>query len=183
MDTRGVTQSHNYAAGDIAARDINKTVIQHSPSSALREMADKFKLECESDKHLSSFIDRLEHFLTEASEIPSRDLATKLQAGARGDLVESALQLKEQFTKKLLKYQFSEQAQQIFAHVLSKIHAFYAYRVVPLAKSPRAEVDALIYNELLVPLYDEVGGCKLIDLTDLQGMVYFLGGNCHIKWD
>jgi hypothetical protein len=42
----------------------------------------------------------------------------------------------------------------------------------------------MIYTELLVPIYDEVGSSELdLDLNDLRGMMYFLGGNCHVAWD
>jgi len=108
-----------------------------------------------------------------------------LRAGNRSDLELEALQLKERFSKKLARLQFSEQAQEIFAHVLSKIHAFFSLRVRPklLHGASRYEIDQLIYEELLVPIHNEIAGCNLIDLVDLQGMMYFLAGNCHISWD
>jgi hypothetical protein len=185
MSNSHITQSHNYTSGDIAGNNITKTIYQQSSPSALRELAQKFRLESEQDAQLSSFIARLQHFMSEAPGAPSRDLSTKLEAAGRMDLVPEALLLKEQFTKKLLRLQFSEQAVEIFAHVLSKIHAFFVYKVRPkhLAGASRDQIDELIYNDLLTAVYDEVGSCKLIDLTDLQGMVYFLGGNCHIRWD
>lgn len=185
MSGSTTNQSHNLAAGDIAGGDINKTIILASHPSALRQLAEKFKLESESDKKLSDFIECLKHFIAVAPESPARQLEEKLDAGNRKDLIPSALLLKERFAKKLARHQFSEQAQDIFAHILSKIHAFFVYKVQPLQAegASRSTVDNLIYQELLIPTYDEVGACKLIDISDLQGMIYFLGGNCHIKWD
>jgi len=82
--------------------------------------------------------------------------------------------------------QFSQQAQEIFVQVLGKIHTFFHYHVRPkqLAGVQRYEIDELIYTELIVKVHDEVGSCALgIDMTDVQGMVYYLAGNCHISWD
>jgi hypothetical protein len=180
------TISGSSAGGDIAGGDITKTTVYQGPRSALREMTERFRLECAADKHLSCFIERLQHFVAAAPESPSRDLETKLRDGGRPDLVRDALLLKERFAKKLLRLQFSEQAQEIFAHVLSKIHAFFTLRVHPRsgANVARPQIDDLIYQELLAPLYDEIGNSELgLDLLDLQGMVYYLGGNCHIRWD
>lgn len=181
------TVSGSSAAGDIAGRDIvHNEIFQATQRSALREIAEKLRLQVESDQHLKTFIDELQHFISKAPDVPSRDLETKLHAASRGDVVPQALALKERFTKKLVRLQFSAQAQELFAHVLSRIHAFFTYRVQPKASEhvPRSQIDEMIYKDLLEPIYNEIGSCEAgIDLADLQGMMYFLGGNCHIRWD
>lgn len=178
--------ANSTAGRDIAGGDIHHTNVYHTPRSALRELADKLRLEAERDKDLSSFIEQLQHYVSLAPEVPTRDLERKLQDAGRSDLVLEALALKERFAKKLIRLQFSERAQEMFAHLLSKIHTFFTLRVRPMVKEgvPRSRIDESIYNELLSPIYDDVGNCELgIDLADLQGMIYFLGGNCHIRWD
>jgi hypothetical protein len=180
-----VNQTENTVAGDMAGGNINKTVYNFQPTP-LRELADKFRLECSHDQHLSEFIQNLKHYIDVAPQSPSRDLEAKLIAGGREDLLNPALLSKERFTKKLLKMQFSQQAQEIFAHTLGKIHTFFIYNVKPkmMAGMPRHEVDSIIYSELLEKIYNDIGSCPLdIDMTDIQGMVYFLAGNCHISWD
>jgi hypothetical protein len=180
-----INQTGNVVGGDLAGRDILKISLHSSVPSPLRLLAEQFRMECAEDARLSTFIERLQHFLVEAPSAPARDLSTKLEDADRSDQIAEGLRLKEQFTKKLTKLQFSPQAQEIFAHVLSKIYTFFVYKIRPrlMEGATRAQIDDLTYTELLVPLYEEVGNCKFIDLTDLQGMTYFLAGNCHISWD
>lgn len=176
----------NQIAGDFAGRDVNTTYQIQSPPSAIREMAQKFRKECAEDERLAHFVEQLQHFINRAANEPTRDLEAKLIAGGRGDMVVEAIELKEHFAKKLTRLQFSEQAQEIFAHILSKIHAYFTMNVKPhlLEGAPRSQIDAKIYSELLSPLHDDLGSSPLgIDMRDLQGMLYFLAGNCHIKWD
>jgi len=70
-----VTQSENTAGRDIAAGAIHNTTYNYQPS-ALRELADKFRIEADSDKHLSAFIENLQHFISIVPQSPSRDLQT-----------------------------------------------------------------------------------------------------------
>lgn len=185
MPDNPVKQTKNVVFGDMAGGDIHKSTIYQPPESGLQQLAKRFRMQCAEDERLSAFIERLQHFAATAPNRPSRNLEAKLDDSGRSDLIPSALALKELFTKKLAKLQFSPHAQEIFAHILSRIHAFFDFKVRPrLAEgATRAEIDELTYNDLLLPIYNEVVVCKLIDLADLQGMTYFLAGNCHISWD
>ena len=184
MAPRPSRQERNLAGRDIAGRDITHNHSYNlNPASTLRELATELRLAADHETQ-HAFIDRLQHFTEPISEGPGRDLAKKLEAASRADLLDHALEWKEQFYKKLLRLQFSRQAQELFVHILSKIHTFFMLRVRPRvrAHAPRTEVDALIY-ELITELYSEVGNSELdITMTDLEGMVYFLAGNCHIDW-
>ena len=178
-------QEQNVAGGDIAGGDIVHHHSHHSkPASTLRELASKLRLQAEGDE-LNGFIAQLQHFTKPPAYGPNKDLEYKLHAASRDDLLGDALEWKEQFYKKLLSLQFSQQAQELFVHILSKIHTFFAYKIRPkvLVGASRAEIDDLIYT-LIEELYGEVGDSELdITMTDLQGMVYFLAGNCHIDWN
>ena len=179
-----VNQDQNVAAGHIAGRDIHQhTTYAANPPSTLRELAARLRIESEEEPH-PGFIDELKHFAESRSDQPGRNLEQKLEDGSRTDLLADAVVWKEQFAKKLLRLQFSEQAQELFAHILSKIHTFFVYQVRPkvLEDTARSEVDTLIYG-LINELYEEVGTSELdLTMNDLQGMVYFLAGNCHIDW-
>ena len=171
-------------AGDLAGRDITH---HHSynphPKSPLRELAEQLRIDSDEDSQ-QGFIKRLQHFAEPPSHAPNRDLEQKLEDASRTDVLFDALKWKEQFSKKLLRLQFSLQAQELFVHILSKIHTFFIYKVRPrvIDAAPRTEIDGLIY-QLILELYQEVGDSELdMTMTDLQGMVYFLAGNCHIDW-
>ena len=177
-------QERNVTGRDMAGRDINYYGPKPSPPSTLRELA--LSLQLEGHKRAQpGFIAQLQHFAEPPSDRPSRDLEQKLRDSARDDLLVDALAWKEQFSKKLSRLQFSEQAQELFTHILSKIHTFFVLHVRPrvLAGAERTEIDNLIY-QLISELYGEVGiGDLDITMTDLQGMIYFLAGNCHIDWE
>ena len=184
MQSNSPHQDGNVAGRDIAGRDITyqQSYILNPPST-LRELAIKLRLNHE-DEAQQDFISQLKHYTKPHTHGPTRDLERKLLDGSRTDILFDALQWKEQFSKKLLRLQFSLQAQELFAHILSKIHTFFALNVRPrvIEGATRTEVDGLIYT-LVKELYEEVGYSELeITMTDIHGMVYFLAGNCHIDW-
>ena len=185
MQPQTPNQAGNIAGGDIAGGDITHKYSYHvNPPSTLRELAAKLRLEDEKETQ-PGFISRLQHYTKPPSHGPTRDLEHKLEDASRTDLLIAGLQWKEQFSKKLLRLQFSLQAQELFVHILSKINTFFALNVRPrvIAGASRTEIDGLVYV-LLTELYEEVGNSELdITMTDLQGMVYFLAGNCHIDWN
>lgn len=185
MQPKSPHQESNVAGGDIAGRDIiHQNSYNLKPPSTLRELAAKLRLQDESEAQ-SVFVSQLQHYAQPLSPSPTRDLEQKLQAAKRTDLLFDGLRWKEQFAKKLTRLQFSLHAQELFVHILSKIHTYFVLNVRPktIEGAPRSEVDALVY-QLICELYEEVGNSELgLTMTDLHGMVYFLAGNCHIDWN
>ena len=184
MQSKPPNQEGNIAGGDLAGRDITHQYSYNlSPPSTLRELAAKLRLE-DAGEAQPGFISQLQHYTKPPSHGLTKDLEQKLQDASRTDLLITGLQWKEQFSKKLLKLQFSLHAQELFVHILSKIHTFFVLNIRPrvLEGASRTEVDSLIYT-LIKELYAEVGNSELdITMTDLHGMVYFLAGNCHLDW-
>ncbi len=184
VKTKSSTQEGNIAGRDIAGGDITHEHRYNTrPPSTLRELAEKLRLDTDAEAQ-QDFISQLQHYAEPTSNKPSRNLQQKLQDASRVDLLSDALKWKEQFSKKLLKLQFSLQAQNLFVHILSKIHTYFSLKIRPkvIVGAPRAEIDDLVY-ELILELYGEVGNSELdLTMNDLQGMVYFLAGNCHIDW-
>ena len=182
MASKSPSQEGNVAGGDIVGGNV--THYHSNAPSTLRELATKLNLDGDKSAQ-KGFIAELEQFSQPIARVPNRNLEQKLEDSLRTDLLFDALEWKEQFSKKLIKFQFSLQAQELFVHILSKIHTFFLLEVRPRALSgaKRTEIDHLIYG-LVTELYDEVGDSELrLTMTDLQGMVYFLAGNCHIDWD
>lgn len=184
MHPKSPNQERNVAGRDIAGRDIvRQDSYTLTPPSTLRELAAKLRLQDESESQ-SAFISQLQHYTKQPSLGPTRNLEQKLNAADRIDVLVDGLRWKEQFSKKLTRLQFSLHAQELFVHILSKIHTYFVLNVRPrvIEGAPRSEVDALVY-ELIRELYEEVGNSELdLTMNDLHGMVYFLAGNCHIDW-
>ncbi len=185
MRSKSPQQERNVAGRDIAARDIiHQNRYNLDPPSTIRELAAKLQLTEDEAEGQSTFISQLEHYTRPPSIELTRDLAQKLKDSARTDVLQDGLEWKEQFYKKLVKLQFSIQAQELFVHMLSKIHTYFILNIRPriLDGASRTEIDSFVYT-LVEELYEDVGNSELnVTMTEIHGMVYFLAGNCYIDW-
>jgi hypothetical protein len=92
---------------------------------------------------------------------------------------------KEQAAKMVMRQQSSRVAQRIYTILLDELHTNYMLVVTPVieAGGDRVVVDAAI-NGILHNICSMLGENFLeISVKDLLGLLYFLGGNCHIRWD
>lgn len=178
-------QIGNVVTGDNAGRDLHKVEHHHHhATSSLRQIAERYREAHRDDVVFEGFIERLQHFMADVTSGEFLGLDAKLRAGRRASYIPSAIQLKEEFTKKLYKHQFSEHAQDVFAHILAHIHVSFLNKVRPKIAAGFAihEVDEIVHG-LVADVYDQVGSSPLnITMTEVQGMLYFLTGNCHIEW-
>ncbi|CUY37404.1 MULTISPECIES: ABC-three component system protein [Serratia] len=161
---------HNY--GD---KGVNKELLS---------LYEKLKRDGCGDKS-TDFCEELNHYLSAQTEIDVRGLDAKLSESNRLDLLLLAKQMKQRATKAIMRRQTSKTAQRIFVIILDQIHFDFIMKVTPLIQDDkeRGVVDEeirLIINELYSSL-----GENLLELTakDLLGLLFFLGGNCHIRWD
>ena len=180
-----VHQEKNTAGGGIAARDIVNVNLPET-RSPLKVMAEDYRHEVDRDNNHQEFIDELQNYMQRIISPKQRNLEQKLLAAKRDDLVITAKHLKEQFTKKLYKHTFSPTAQNIFVHILAKINSCFRLKIKPLIyeeHSPRS-IDEAIYKEIVENIYSEVGNSELsINMDDIQGMLFYLTGNCYIEWN
>lgn len=131
------------------------------------------------------FCDKLKHYLATDTNPDIRDLETKLTESDRAELIYFATDLKEKAFKAIMKCQSSKTAQEIYALILDKIHTDFMLKITPLIQcdEDRVLVDDKI--SLVLENISEMLGDNLLDLSekDLLGLLYFLGGNCHVRWD
>lgn len=184
-----IHQDGNQALGDVVGRD--KTEITNinqfgtpAPSSHLAQLLDRYRDELKCDKRTIEKLWELQRF-GEPKENPLIPLETKLKEGNREDMIEFALETKESFAKQLARHTHFESAQKIHLHLLSRIWSVFQTRILPQIRAgqPRLVVERLIQSEIIDP--------TLADLRDnpfhysdpeVQGMLYYLTGNCHIRW-
>lgn len=180
-----VEQSNNHAGGDVVAG--NKTINQFGtppPSSHLVWLLEQYQVEVENNVHTHEKLRELQRFGI-AKEEPLIPLETKLIEGKRGDLIEFAMEAKEQFTKELARHTHFPSAQKIHAHLLSKIWSVFSTRILPAIRSgqERLAVERLIQTEIIDPTLAELRSNPFAySDTEVQGMIYYLTGNCHIRW-
>lgn len=186
MSSGNVQQENNDVHGDMAARDINKTVIIYAPSLPTRisELNDRYEDETEEEKTLNGYIRELNHF---SGQLPyaQKDLQTKLSDAQRDSELDEALYLKELISKRILEFTRSPTAQRIMAEALAKLKQCFQHKVKPLIEcgQPKHVIDAAIYDNVICPAYVFLERNPLgISEEDLKGMIYYLAGNCHINW-
>lgn len=183
-----VRQTGNEVAGDLVAgnKNTNNFNIVHANSNAeLHALYAKLKLNEIGDPSDGSFCEKLEHYLAANSDVDVRGLKDKLTASGRTDQIPFATDLKERATKAVMKHQTSRTAQRIYTIVLDELHTRFSLTVTPLIEegATRPVVDLSIV-QILEETRTMLGENVLeISFKDLLALLYFLGGNCHIRWD
>jgi hypothetical protein len=153
-----------------------------SPISSFVEL---FREQVAADPELGEIIDVLQHFLDIPKTEAQLDIAEKLRRAGREDEVLEAMRLKELFHRKLLARQFSPTAQQVSAYLLGEIMQRFRYTVWPLIRQQRPvdEIDAAVFREILQPIREAISREGIpVYPQEVQGMFFFLTGNCHIRW-
>lgn len=182
-----VSLSNTSVGGKITGRDDNSFNISTSyeRSVYLQDLYEKFQKEKESNPELREFCEELDYF----NSIIDEDiigLDEKLRISGRENLIHYAKELKEKFHKKLMKYsQYSLIAQDVNVYLLTKVRRGFMMEVYTLIcnNAPEERINMLIAERIINPVKVDLG-INLFRYTeeDIMGMIFFLTGNCHIKW-
>lgn len=171
--------------GSIVAGDQHNHIYGDSKvNRELLELYERLKNDDVSERS-AQLNEKLNHYFTAQNETDVRGLDAKLTDSNREDLLFAAKMLKQQATMAIMKKQTSKSAQRIFVILLDRIYFDFLMKVNPLIQndSDRVTVDSKI-TEIIDTLYETLGENPLeLTLTDLLGLLFFLGGNCHIRWD
>lgn len=182
-----VAQNKNVAHGDIVGGSQTKTVNNFlSPGSPLAHLYEKLRAANDGQPYISEISEQLQHYCTAVTDGDVRGLHDKLSAAGRNDLIRLAAELKQTATKTLMKWQTSGIAQDILTHILAKLYMEFVLQVSPAvqAGASRQDVDALISEKVVNSTFAMLGDNDLnLTAADLLGLLFFLGGNCHIRWD
>ena len=187
-----VVQEGLDVGGDNAGRDINKSTTYnfptpntHSAAAFIRHLTEKYRQEREKNLEFRQTVEKLEHYKTQAPDEPVLTLEEKLRNGGREDLIQFALRTKQMFAMKLAKHSLSESAQEINAFLLAEVFSRFYQQVYPhvCKGAPIEAVNSSIQTQIIEPLQGIMGENVLGHYADeINGMLYFLTGNCHIKW-
>lgn len=180
------SQSGNYAAGDVVGGSQVKTVHIHASPSPLAKLYDRFRTSTADSPYAAQIAEQLQHYCNVATDGDVRGLEEKLKASNREDQLRKASLFKERAAKLIMRWQTSGIAQDIITIVLSTIYSNFLLEVTPAieAGKSREEVDSIINEKVITPVLHLLGDNDLgITTVDLLGMLYFLGGNCHVRWD
>jgi hypothetical protein len=152
----------------------------------MSQLIERFKKERENDEVFSGIISKLQHYSSSTDGAGNVEgVKTKLGKAGYDNLLEFALVTKEMFVKKLTEFQFSRSAQEMQCLLLAEVYTRFHHYVWPALCEGRGqeEIQVLVQTQIINPLSEMLGENVLDIYTDeLTGMLYFLTGNCHIRW-
>ena len=189
MSDNDVSINDSSIGGKVTGRDDNSLNISNTyeRSTYLHDLYEKFQKEMEADPGLKAICKELDYFNSQVQNDDIIGLENKLIAGAKPPMIiQYAKYTKEKFHKKLmLTSQYSIVAQDINVYILSKIHSRFIMEIYTLICNNESEskIQAVIAERIINPVKAELGlNLFKYDEDDIMGMIFFLTGNCHIKW-
>lgn len=181
------SQTGNSAIGDIVGGNQTKSITYvqgaHAPLAKLYE---KLRAASEGQPQVAQISEQLQHYCSVDTDGDVRGLADKLNASERADLMRTASNLKEAATKIIMKWQTSGVAQDILTFILGHLYSQFTLHATPAIQEgrPRADIDEIISEKVIKPTAEMLGDNDLMLTTaDLLGLLFYLGGNCHVRWD
>ncbi len=184
MADGGISQVST-GGGDFAGRDMTKMEITFTAGN-LKELYRRFEEERRNNVLFNDVLDELDVFQRQKSNETVVGLEAKLKAGRKTDeLIEMAMELKEAYSKKLEKNKFFESAQRINAYLLGYARTQFVTYVYPAIKDGSSDdrVNALMNQYVIQPMLSMLEGDTYgFTPQDIHGILYFLTGNCFIKW-
>lgn len=183
-----VSMTNATVGGKMVGRDdksLNVTTT-YSKSAYIEELYQKFQEEMTKDPELKSLCEELDYLNTPMQNETVVGLESKLTAAGRQSIVLYATELKEAFFKKLMKTaQYSLVAQDVNVYILTKIKRTFILEIFELivAKESHTQIQMLIADRIIKPVMADLG-INLFKYTeeDVMGMIFYLTGNCHLKW-
>lgn len=175
------TQVANKAGRDVIGVQNISNVL--TPMTALIE---QYYSEALNDKDLNIYIQKLQHYLTNETVSDVRGLEEKLTVSNRQDLIQDAILKKQEAAKFILRNQSSKATQNIIAHILAEMAVNFELTVKPLIQcgASRELIDAAILDKVITPSYLALESNPLgFHKGHINNFLYFLAGNCHLRWD
>lgn len=180
-----LTQIGNRAGRDFIGRD---KIENHFHSGSVTTLSRLYQILRDDDKaanYTALIAEKLHHYCaTQSADV--RGLEEKLTVSGRAYLVDEAVELKQSAAKLIMRWQTSPVTQDIITHVLAKIHQAFMFSVRPAIEGGASplQVDQLINDKIIEPTSQMLGENDLgITPIDIAGLLFFLGGNCHVRWD
>lgn len=181
----GDIRNVNTSGGDFAGRDMTKVQMSFSTGN-IKELYERFEQERKDNKLFHDVLEEFEDYQRQKSNETVIGLEAKLKAADKTDeLIEMARELKERYAKKLTKYQLFESAQRINVYLLGFARTQFVTNVYPAIKNKSSEekVNLLMQQYVINPMQELLKGDTYgFTPDDIHGILYYLTGNCYIKW-
>ncbi len=186
MDITNTRQNNNIVYGDQAGGHLTKNYVYDvSEPTQMRHLIDRLKQEREGDAKFTETLEILMRYIMPPTGETVDGLETKLRVAGQDCLFDFASRTKEYFSKKLFENQFSLAGQEILAFLLAEIYTRFQKHVVPAIQmgQPIEVVNRLVQSHVIDDVQRLLGENPLrLYSEEVNGMLYYLTGNCHIKW-
>lgn len=173
--------------GSVVGRDQNNITYQVTgTASPMTKLSMAFWEEVEKDEQIASVLPELEHYMSNVDVDEVIGLEEKLKAANKNstDIVEAKRQ-KEIVAKRLHRHSTTRAAQKIYIHMLGMLlHRFRAFVKPKIENGSSAEeINQEIILNVIEPAINILEE-NVLDIywDDIWGMIFYLTGNCHIKW-
>lgn len=182
-------QNNNTVGGHLVGGNFSITNINPPPLNKPTQIGylyERLKLEINCDKSKQDFVEELKHYMDCSTSGIQRTLSQKLIDSGRINVVNYAEDLKQTAAMRIMRFQSSLAAQEIFAYILGELHSKYILLIFPLiaAGENRVTIDAAIDREVISPIVQSMEPSAL-QMTPrlILALLFYLAGNCHIQWD
>jgi hypothetical protein len=169
------------AGGDVVGRDKITTILPAPTQMDL--LSQKYVDEKSNENVTNLIIYELTHYSNENYDI--RDLAEKLQEAGFDYLIETGEELKEEVSKLIIRNQHYKSAQKIITYLLAEVESIFNSAIKNKLLDIREEsaLKLLFRTHLEQEIQRQLGDNVLeVYNRQINGMVYFLTGNCHLEW-
>lgn len=169
------------AGGDVVGRDKITNIL---PTPTQMDLLSQKYVEEKSNQQVTYvIIDELTHYSNENYDI--RDLTEKLEDAGFGYLVDVGEELKEEVSKLIIRNQHYKSAQKIITYLLAEVESIFNENIKNRLLDVREEAALkLLFRTHLEKEIQAHLGDNVLEIFNRQinGMVYFLTGNCHLEW-
>ena len=173
--------------GDVVGGSkFSSTYVFTGPVSQITHLSIEYEKEMmRCTNGISDFLPELKHYMSAISSEQVLGLEEKLLIADRGKQIEDASRQKETFAKHLHKHATSKSAQRIFLYLLGEL--LYRFRTYVKPKIddgiPKQAIDRAVFEDVVMPAMQGLER-NVLNLyhEEIWGMIYYLTGNCHIRW-
>lgn len=170
------------AGGDVVGRDKITNIL---PAPTQMDLLSQKYVEEKSNQQVTYvIIDELTHYSNEKYDI--RDLTEKLEDAGFGYLIDVGEELKEEVSKLIIRNQHYKSAQKIITYLLAEVESIFNANIKSKLLDVREEAALkLLFRTHLEKEIQAHLGDNVLEIFNRQinGMVYFLTGNCHLEWN
>ena len=185
LQLAGAGSTQYQSQGSMTVNNVNQYT--SSNYKAYLKFVEEYEQELKNGSQANvDFINKIQHYLNNIDGEEFIGLQRKLEEADYSSDFLWANELKESYTKKLTELSLSQSSQKIHAYLLLKIYTFFNFCIKPaiIDGVPKEVIKKRIISDVIMPLTDIVDENNILEFydDDFLGMLYFLTGNCHLRW-